>query len=78
MNELTKSGFFNISYVLQIDGLDNPLGVAIMTIADFDRLAAQATDVSQDPDTGLISMSGEGFAIELNPESMGATITRIF
>ncbi len=75
--EEIKAGFFRVTYVLQIDALDNVLGNAIMTISDFDKLVAEASTVSQDADTGIVTMTGETLDVELNPYTLEATVKRI-
>ena len=76
MPNTVKSGFFHVTYPIQVDGLDNNLGEALVTIADFDRMAAQASTVSQDPDTGIITMTGTGISITLNPDNHHVEIVR--
>ena len=74
---MDKTGLLNVTYVLRVNGLDNELKTAPVTISDFDRLVSEASTVTQNADTGIITMTGDALEIVLDPESLRATVTRI-
>ena len=74
---MDKTGLLNVTYVLRVNGLDNELKTAPVTISDFDRLVSEASTVTQNADTGIITMTGDALEVVLDPESLRATVTRI-
>lgn len=78
MGENDKYAAFRITYALQIDDEDITLGTSSLTVRDFDRMTALATTAAKDQETGLVTLTGDGIEIVLNPSSLEATITRSF
>lgn len=74
---MDKTELLNVTYVLRVNGLDNELKTAPVKISDFDRLVSEASTVTQNADTGIITMTGDALEVVLDPESLRATVTRI-
>ena len=74
---MDKTELLNDTYVLRVNGLDNELKTAPVKISDFDRLVSEASTVTQNADTGIITMTGDALEVVLDPESLRATVTRI-